>query len=345
MDAGALVLPLWTYLLSLPLMGHMVMRPWTDDMIVLRSSATVGPAWVASLAALLDLAYVLALAVTLWATAVGSGLSHRLAEVASAAADRGRFIRIVALDAIVVPLIVFALTRLLDVPEGYAAGLILVGAASAGAIGLAVVRIAHADVPLAIGLVVVLELGNLLTIPVWSSVLLATPVRPPVGDVVATLVLSVLLPLLVGVAVRVLRPDRAQPWAGALARVSAIGFAAVVAVTIARDIGELVDAASAVWVVATVTASAALLLGWFVGYPGRSSRATAALITSVRANAPALAVASGAYGLASDAAAAIVAFALTTLLISGLVSVPLARAQTGGRAERIDASGGDHAVP
>lgn len=69
------------------------------------------------------MAYVLALAATLWATAVGSGLSHRLGEVVSAAADRRRFLRVVALDAIVVPLIVFALTRVLDVPEGYAAGL------------------------------------------------------------------------------------------------------------------------------------------------------------------------------------------------------------------------------
>jgi predicted Na+-dependent transporter len=143
-------------------------------------------------------------------------------------------------------------------------------------------------------------------------------------------VLGVLLPLLVGMAIRMRYPDRARPWASALGRVSALGFVAVVAVAVARDIGELAEAASEVWIVAAVTASAALLLGWSVGYPGRDARATAALVTSVRANAPAPAVASGAYGLTSEAASAIVAFAIASLLIAGVVAVPLARARPRG---------------
>ena len=106
---------------------------------------------------------------------------HRPREVTAALTDRGRFARIVALDAILVPLFVWGLVRSLGSPEGYASGLILVGAASAGAIGLAKVRLASGDVPLAIGPIVVLELGNLVTIPVWSAILLTGPVRPTLG--------------------------------------------------------------------------------------------------------------------------------------------------------------------
>jgi BASS family bile acid:Na+ symporter len=273
----------------------------------------------------IDLAYVLALTVTLWATAIGSGLSHRPGEVTAAVANRRRFIRIVVLDAVVIPLLGYALVRVLAVPEGYAAGLILVGAASAGAIGLAVVRVANGDIPLAIGLIVVQELGNLVAIPFWSTILLSGQVRPPLGDVVATLVLGVLLPLIVGTGLRHARPGRAVGWARALRRVSTVSLVILIAIAVGRDIGDVGGAAAAVSLVALVTVTAALLAGWAVGSPGRASRSTAALITATRAGTPALAVASGTYGLSSDAASAIVVFALVSLLVSGPVAVLLAR--------------------
>ena len=275
-----------------------------------------------------DLAYVLALVVTLWAAAIGSGLSHRPGEVTAAMADRRRFVRIVVLDAVGVPLLVYLLVRVLAVPEGYAAGLILVGAASAGAIGLAVVRFADGDVPLAIGLIVVLELGNLVTIPLWSTIMLSGPVRPPLGDVVATLVLGVVLPLIVGTGLRHVRPQRAQAWARAMRRVSTVSLVLLVAIAVGRDVGDVIGAAAAVSLVAIVTVTAALLAGWAVGTPGEASRSTAALVTSSRASTPALAVASGTYGLSSDAASAIVVFALVSLLMSGLVAVALARVRS-----------------
>jgi bile acid:Na+ symporter, BASS family len=274
----------------------------------------------------LDLAYVLALAVTLWATAIGSGLSHRPGEVTAAMAERRRFVGVVVLDAVVIPLLVVALVHVLAVPEGYAAGLILVGAASAGAIGLALVRLADGDVPLAIGLIVVLELGNLVTIPFWSTILPSGQVRPPLGDVVATLVLGVLLPLVVGMGLRRLRP--APGWARAMRRVSTASLVLLIAIAVGRDVADVVETAAAVSLVALATVTAALLAGWAVGSPGRASRSTAALVTASRASTPALAVASGTYGLSSDAASAVVVFALISLLVSGPVAVSLARAQS-----------------
>ena len=244
-----------------------------------------------------------------------------------------------ALDAILVPLFVWGLVRILGVPEGYASGLILVGAASAGAIGLAKVRLASGDVPLAIGLIVVLELGNLVTIPVWSAILLTGPVRPPLGDVVVTLALAVLLPLLVGTGLRHLWPRRARGWARTLGRISAVSLVILVAIAVGRDVGAVIDAASAVSLVAVITVITALLTGWAVGSPGRASRSTAALVTSSRASTPALAVAGGTYGLSSDAALAIVAFAVISLVISGLAAVVLSRAHSRESAWVIDAPG------
>ena len=119
----------------------------------------------------------------------------------------------------------------------------------------------------------------------------------------------------------------ARGWARALRRVSTVSLVTLIAIAVGRDISDVVGAAAAVTLVALVTVTAALLAGWAVGSPGRASRSTAALVTATRASTPALAVASGTYGLSSDAASAIVVFALVSLLVSGLVAVSLARAQ------------------
>ena len=274
----------------------------------------------------LDLAYMVTLWVTLWATAVGSGLSHRPSEVLRAASNRRRFASIVVLNAVAIPLVVVALTRALAVPDGYAAGLIIVGAASAGSLGLTGVRIARADLPLAIGLIVVLEVGNVLTIPVWSTILLSGAVQPRPSDILATLILGVLLPLGVGQGIRVLRPARAQGWARGLALVSTVGFFGVVGLILWRDMADVINAWDhLVPVVAVATVVVALFTGWAVGGPTRESRLSASLVTSVRSNTPALAVASATYGATSDAASAIVVFALTSLTISGFLAIWLGR--------------------
>lgn len=274
----------------------------------------------------LDLAYLVAVWVTLWATAVGSGLSHRPSEVVRAASNSRRFASIVVLNAVAIPLVVAALTRALAVPDGYAAGLIIVGAASAGSLGLTSVRIARADLPLAIGLIVVLEVGNILAIPVWSTILLSGVAQPRPSEILTTLVLGVLLPLGVGQGIRVLLPARAQGWAHVLALVSIVGFIGVIGLILVRDMKEVIEAwKDLVPVVAAATVAVALFAGWAVGGPTRESRLSASLVTSVRSNTPALAVASATYGATSDAASAIVVFALTSLTISGFLAIWLSR--------------------
>jgi predicted Na+-dependent transporter len=63
------------------------------------------------------------------------------------------------------PLFVWALVRALSVPTDLAVGLLLVGFASAGPLGIKAAALAGADVAYAITLVVVLEAANALVIP------------------------------------------------------------------------------------------------------------------------------------------------------------------------------------
>jgi bile acid:Na+ symporter, BASS family len=275
----------------------------------------------------LDLVYGVVLWITLWATAMGSGLAHHASEIVEAATNGRRFAAVVAVNTVMVPLVVAGLTRLVVIPEGYAAGLIIVGAASAGSLGLAGVRIARGDLPLAIGLIVALEIANLLTVPVWSMVLLAGAVEPRPLDIIGTLVLGVLLPLGIGLGLRQFRPPRAQRWARALARVSTVGFVLVVGLIVWRDLDQVVRAWGAlVPLIALATVALALTAGWVAGGPGVHSRAASSLVSAIRANTPALAVASATYGATSEAVSAIVVFALVSLVVAGVTAGALRRA-------------------
>ena len=88
------------------------------------------------------------------------------------------------------------------IPDHYATGLLLVGVASAGPLGIKAAQLARADLPYAIALVVVLEAANVVAIPVWVALLLPPGVQVPMWPVVRTLLLLVLAPLAVGMAVR-----------------------------------------------------------------------------------------------------------------------------------------------
>jgi len=85
-------------------------------------------------------------------------------------------------------------------------------------------------------------------------------VEVPLGELLATLAVLVLLPLSVGMLVRGRSPGAARRWAPRAIIVSNISLVVVFA----------------------------LMLGWLAGGPGRPTRAAVALVTGVRANALAL---------------------------------------------------------
>ncbi len=278
----------------------------------------------------LDLAYGLAIIVTLWATAIALGASHDLRAVRAAAGRRGRFARLVALDVLLVPLVVIAFTRLFAVPTEEAIGLVIVGTASAGPLGLKATQLARGDLPLAIGLVIVLELANVVAMPVWAAILTPGVSALPIGEIARTLVLGILVPLGLGFAIGGLAPRSAPALSRLSTWVSTAGLAAVIGIVLVRDGGALVDAAgSGVPAVAVASIVVSMALGWWLGGPDAASRRTGALVSSVRANITALAVVTTAYGSGTPATSAIVVFGLCSLVIVPVVAVALGSGRAG----------------
>jgi bile acid:Na+ symporter, BASS family len=120
----------------------------------------------------LDQFYQVALVVTLWITGLGLGMSFRPSQILRALRQGGLFARAAVLDVVLVPLVIWGLAQAFSVPDRYATGLLLVGMASAGPLGIKAAQLARADLPYAIALVVVLEAANAVAIPVWVALLL-----------------------------------------------------------------------------------------------------------------------------------------------------------------------------
>lgn len=263
----------------------------------------------------LDATYLVALVAALWATGLALGISHDLTALVEPLRRTGLLLRIAAVDLLLFPIIVWALVQVVAVPGDYAVGLVLVGIASAGPLGIKATQIARADVATAIALVIVLELGNLVATPLWAAVLLPSGVEVDTPAIVRTLIVLVVLPLVVGAGIRRLVAARARRLATVCVRVADLGVVVVIAIVLLRDGNAVLEAAGErVPLVAAAAILAALILGWAAGAPARGTRVAGALVTGIRANAVALAIAAASFPQRADVRAGIVVFALFSVL-------------------------------
>jgi BASS family bile acid:Na+ symporter len=273
----------------------------------------------------LDIATALALAITLWATGIGLGISVGMSDIVGALGRRRLVGRIVVLDLLLVPIAMWVCVRLLVPDEAIATGLLLVAFAAAGPLGIKLVQLAGGDAALAIGLVVTLELANLVAIPLWSSLLGITSTLDVAIDIVRTLVLLVLAPLAGGLLIgRRLRVEGRRRLEVATARIGNVGLVLVVAVVVGRNLDTIGPSTIGAVVAAAIVVAFALAAGWVVGGPDRPRRISASLVTGVRANAAALAIATTSLAHLPGVALGVVIAGLVSVVAPTLVAVLLA---------------------
>ena len=256
------------------------------------------------------------IAFTLWTAGLGMGMSIQAADIIESLGRRRLVAATIVLDIALVPIAMWVMVQLLQIEDGLATGLLLVAFASAGPLGIKLAAVAGADTAFAIGIVVALELANIVIVPVWVAVLGVAIGMEVVTEIIVALVVFVLLPIGVGQAIGRIKRGRSERCVSLAVRASSVGLALTIATIVARDIQVVsTTIASAAGLAAAAVVSFALVAGWFVGGPERSTRLATSLVTGTRANAVALAVASTAF--AADPQV------LTGALTAGLVSITL----------------------
>lgn len=201
-------------------------------------------------------------------------------------------------------------------PQDEELGLLLVGMAAAGPLGIKAAQIAGSDVGLALALVVLLEVSNSVFMPIWAVILMPEAVEIPLKGVLGTLAVAVFLPVGAGWILRTKVRGRSAGWAEAATKVSSVALVVAIGSVVARQWEAVLDGlvAGVGWV-ALVTVVVPLVSGWVIAGPERATRLTVSLVTAVRANALALAVATMAYPDRPGVRTAIATFGVVSVML------------------------------
>lgn len=186
------------------------------------------------------------------------------------------------LNFVFAPALAWLLTTLIPLDRGHAAGLLLLGGAAGAPFLPKVIETAHGDVACATALMILLTLGTILFMPLALPWLIPGLAAQP-WEIARPLVLLIMLPLLVGMAIR----WRATPIAARIARPLAktgTGFLALLFVLlIALNVSALLEVTGSGAIATMLLYVMGLLAaGWLLGGPTRERRGVLGLATSAR---------------------------------------------------------------
>jgi len=274
----------------------------------------------------LTLLFNVGIAISIGATVASLGMSFTVRQLIAPLRRVWLVVALVALNALVIPAVAWGLAKASPIANQYVAGLVLatIGMGSAAALKAAQLS-KRADLPLAISVVVVLQLVNIVAVPIWAG-RIVTGTSISAWDIVKDLLLLVLLPLVVGLVVKARYPDNSSTWQPELVRVANLAMVIALATGIAANWHTIVTMfGSWVIVIAIVIVVVGLVAGALLGGRNPETRTTTSLVSGTRfAGLGLIIIGTQLHGAANYMGPAIT-FALVSLIIPIAVGVEIGR--------------------
>ena len=197
---------------------------------------------------------------------------------------------------------------------------------AAGAAGLKAAQLSRrADLPLAVALVVVLQLANLVAVPLWADVVVTGSSLSRL-TILQSLLTVVLLPLLVGSIVRARSAGLADRLWPALLTVGNVALAVAVIAGIGAN-GDVLLSVLTSWVLpaALTIVGVGLGLGLLAGRADASTRITTSLVTGTRFSALGLIIVGSQFPDRPEYLASAITFSLVDFVVMIAVAVGIGR--------------------
>jgi bile acid:Na+ symporter, BASS family len=225
------------------------------------------------------------------------------------------------INALLVPAVGVAIAELFGLSDGLREGFVLIALSPGAPYAVKLVEIARGSLASTVGLLILLQLVALVSVPLLTGLFVQSPAPIDFGKVLSSILLLQLAPLFVGLAIQ--NTSRRAPALDiAAAAVSNLSFALVVILVVIADWPRIADLLAARALFATVALlAAALVIGYVIGGPGPAARRSYALLCSARKGGLALIVATATFGSESVAVLMIVAFALVELVVLTCVAL------------------------
>jgi predicted Na+-dependent transporter len=253
--------------------------------------------------------------VFLWSMNLGQGMSFTLQQIATPFKKPGVILLAVLLNSVLIPLLYWALTLVLPMNPDYATGFMLVGFAAAAPFAIKAAAVEKGDMPLMIGLVVLLGALNVVFIPLWCALLMPAGTTVDVLNIAVTLVVLVLAPLALGLLIRARWAEHAREWAPEANKISTLMLLLVIALMFVTSWQSIVSILGA-WVIVggLIAIAISMVAGYFFGGKNPAARRTVATVSGMRAVGPALAIAASAFAGNPDVTAVVVVLGILSFV-------------------------------
>ena len=275
---------------------------------------------------MLDAAFEVGIAMAIVATVASLGLSLSFAEIVAPLRRVGLVSGLIVLNVVVIPLGGVGGRQSLGLADDEISGVTLAAIGAAGAAGLKASQLSgRADLGLAVSMVIVLQVLNLVAVPLWAGeIVVGARISP--ATILQQLLVLVLVPLVAGLAVRRRFGEEAGRWRSWLVRLANLSLAVALVSGIAVNRSSIVElAVSRVMLASVVIVVFAVASGMLIGGRDAATRATAGLVSGMRFAALGLVIiATQLDGRPSVLGPAIV-YGLTDMVIALALALAMAR--------------------
>jgi BASS family bile acid:Na+ symporter len=255
--------------------------------------------------------------ITLIEMMISIGISVPFTDLALVARNRRLLIRASLSNYVCVPVVTVFLLYLVDAHPMVAAGFLIMAVCPGAPFGPPLTAVAKGNVPVAVGLMVLLAGSSAVIAPIALRGLLPLisgnePILIDTERIVITLLLTQMLPLCAGMAVRHWWPtaaDKIQKSASLLSKVLNLLTVGLILITHFALLAEIRPRGLFVMVIFLIVSWTA---GWLVGGPTSDTRKALAVTTSIRNFGVGLVIATSTFA-GTPAITAIVAYGLVSL--------------------------------
>jgi BASS family bile acid:Na+ symporter len=258
-------------------------------------------------------------------TMLSMGLSFFPKQFLEPLQDKSLILKSLAANFILVPLLTFLILQVIPLEEGLAIGLVLMAAGAGSPFMLKLVQVTRADMAFAVGLMLILSLVTLIYLPVMLSLLLPGVYINHLYIATSLLVLIV-LPLVVGTALKARYSDLAETLKPIFNRISNLFIIIVVIIYLVLNYQDFLAVFGTGALIATVTfVLASFLTGYLLGGPTPGTKMVLGLGTAIRNGSAALVVAVANFSSQYNVTAMIVVVYLLSLILMILISAGIGK--------------------
>jgi predicted Na+-dependent transporter len=227
------------------------------------------------------------IAISVGATVLSLGMTFTVGQLVAPLHRVVLVIAMVVLNAVVIPAAAWGIAEVTPMGSKYVPGLVLGTLGAGSAASLKAAQLARrADLPLAVSVVVVLQLVNIVAVPVWAGQVV-TGASISAWDIVKSLLLLVLLPLVIGLLIRARYADHAKDWRPELVKAANLALVVALATGITANWSTIVSMLGS-WVIVTaiviviIAGALGLIPGLLLGGRSAEIRTTTGMVSVFR---------------------------------------------------------------